>query len=72
MAKIINFKFIGSQGVLPYKMSVNDALEEITRQITEESAWLYLDKKHSGVSDVTEENLIKSKDITLTAKLNGG
>ena len=43
MAQIVNFKFIGSQGVLPYKMSVTDAVEEITRQMTEESAWLYLD-----------------------------
>ena len=72
MAQIVNFKFIGSQGVLPYKMSVTDAVEEITRQMTEESAWLYLDKRHSGISDVTEKNLLSSKDITLTAKLNGG
>ena len=72
MLKQINFKCIGTEENIFYKMSVTDAIEEITRQIAEESVWVYLDKKHSGVSDITEKNLLKAKDITLTAKLNGG
>ena len=39
----INFKFIGSEGVIPYAMPVSDALTEITRQATEESAWIFID-----------------------------
>lgn len=68
----INFKFIGSEGVVPYSMPVSDALNEITRQATEESAWIFIDKASVGHTDLTEDMLSKAKDITLSAKLMGG
>ena len=68
----INFKFIGSEGVIPYAMPVSDALTEITRQATEESAWIFIDKASVGHTDLTEDNLEKAKDITLSSKLMGG
>ena len=68
----INFKFIGSEGVVPYSMPVTDALTEITRQATEESAWIFIDKASIGHTDLTTKMLEDAKDITLSSKLMGG
>ena len=68
----INFKFIGSEGVVPYSMPTSDALNEITRQATEESAWIFIDTASVGHTDLTEDMLENAKDITLSAKLMGG
>ena len=68
----VNFKYIGSDGVVPYTMPVTDALNEITRQATEESAWIFIDKASVGHTDLTIKMLENAKDITLSPKLMGG
>tara|TARA_Y100001938_G_C8072452_1_gene423954 strand:- start:1141 stop:1377 length:237 start_codon:yes stop_codon:yes gene_type:complete len=71
-SKLIKYKYLGSDGMKSYAMLPADALEDIKTRVKDESVWVFLDKKHTAVADLTEKVLESARDITLTPMLMGG
>ncbi len=71
-SKLIKYKYLGSDGMKSFAMLPSDALEDIRSRSKEGSLWLFLDKKHIALTDLTEKMLTSARDITLSPMLMGG